>query len=69
MRRHIKSFLVLLAGAVCVVVGIAGLVLPIIPGIPILLLGLGLLLGPEAVQKIRIAVVQYVQSRWPWRRK
>ncbi len=68
MLHYIKSFLILLAGAVCIVVGIAGLVLPIIPGIPILLLGLGLLLGPEAVRKISTTVVQHVQSRWPWRK-
>ena len=68
MLRYVKSFFMLLAGAVCVVVGTAGLVLPIIPGIPILLLGLGLLLGPEAVQKLRKTVVQYVFNRWPWKK-
>ena len=35
--------LTLIAGVVCVVVGIAGTFLPIVPGVPILLLGLHLI--------------------------
>jgi uncharacterized protein YqgC (DUF456 family) len=43
MPRKLKGLLLLLAGVACVFVGLAGLVLPIVPGIPILLLGLHLI--------------------------
>ena len=40
-------------GVGCVLVGIVGLVLPIIPGVLLLLLGMSLLAGPVATQKLR----------------
>lgn len=43
MREKAKNALLLIAGVVCVIVGIAGIFLPIIPGVPILLLGLHLI--------------------------
>ncbi len=43
MREKAKNAIQLLAGVVCVVVGVAGIFLPIIPGVPILLLGLHLI--------------------------
>jgi len=43
VREKAKTIAMLIAGAVCVLVGIAGIFLPIIPGVPILLLGLHLI--------------------------
>jgi uncharacterized membrane protein YbaN (DUF454 family) len=43
MKNRLKGILVTVGGIVCIGVGLAGLVLPIIPGIPILLLGLHLM--------------------------
>ena len=43
MKDRVKGFLLMTGGIVCIGVGLAGLVLPIIPGIPILLLGLHLM--------------------------
>jgi uncharacterized membrane protein YbaN (DUF454 family) len=38
-----KTLFSLIAGVICVLVGVAGIFLPIIPGVPILLLGLHLI--------------------------
>jgi uncharacterized protein len=43
VREKAKNLLMLIAGGVCVIVGVAGIFLPIIPGVPILLLGLHLI--------------------------
>ena len=43
MKDRVKGILLTTGGIVCIGVGLAGLVLPVIPGIPILLLGLHLM--------------------------
>jgi uncharacterized membrane protein YbaN (DUF454 family) len=56
MRRSIRTA----GGLVLVVVGVAGLVLPVLPGIPILIAGLALL-GTE--HPVRVAIIRRLQ-RW-----
>jgi uncharacterized protein YqgC (DUF456 family) len=56
VRRSIRTG----AGLVLVVVGIAGLVLPVVPGIPIMIAGLALL-GTE--HPVRVAITRRLQ-RW-----
>ncbi len=43
MKDRLKGALYTLAGALCLLAGVAGVVLPIIPGIPLILLGLHLI--------------------------
>jgi uncharacterized membrane protein YbaN (DUF454 family) len=56
VKRSIRSA----AGLVLVVVGVAGLVLPILPGIPILIAGLALL-GTD--HPLRVAITRRLH-RW-----
>ena len=49
-----------IAGLVLIVVGIAGLVLPIIPGIPILIAGMALL---SADHPLRVVMTRHLR-RW-----
>jgi uncharacterized protein YqgC (DUF456 family) len=56
MRDSIRTA----AGLVLIVVGVAGLVLPVLPGIPILIAGLALL-GTD--HPVRVAVTRRLQ-RW-----
>ena len=56
VRRSIRTG----TGLVLVVVGLAGLVLPIVPGIPILIVGLALL-GTD--HPVRVAITRRLQ-RW-----
>jgi uncharacterized protein YqgC (DUF456 family) len=60
MFGYVKLLLVMMLGLGCIIVGIAGLVLPIIPGIPLILLGLVLILGREKMQKMR----EHVRRAW-----
>ena len=56
MRDSIRTA----AGLVLIVVGVAGLVLPVLPGIPLLIAGLALL-GTD--HPVRVAVTRRLQ-RW-----
>lgn len=64
MFGYVKLLLVMMLGLGCIIVGIAGLVLPIIPGIPLILLGLVLILGREKMQKMREIVMRYARCAW-----
>lgn len=63
MNQDMKSVVRMGCGAVVFVVGIAGLFLPIIPGIPLILLGIGLLFGVRVVRKIQVIVVGWWRGR------
>lgn len=56
------KYLQIAAGLALLAVGIAGLVLPIIPGVPLLVAGAALL-GP------RHPIVRPFSARWRWWRK
>ncbi len=56
MKRSIRTA----AGLVLLVVGVAGLVLPVLPGIPILIAGLALL---GADHPLRVAITRRLE-RW-----
>ncbi|MFN7975060.1 MAG: PGPGW domain-containing protein [Acidobacteriota bacterium] len=43
MTRHLKKMLILLAGALLIVLGVIGLMLPIVPQIPFFVAGLSVL--------------------------
>jgi uncharacterized protein YqgC (DUF456 family) len=58
MPRHLK----IAAGLALLIVGVAGLVLPIIPGVPLLVAGAAIL-GP------RHPIIRPFSVRWRWWRK
>ena len=52
MKEKMKRGVILFSSGVLVIIGILGIILPIIPGIPFLLLGLSFL-GLDATQYIK----------------
>jgi uncharacterized protein YqgC (DUF456 family) len=58
MLKHLQ----IVGGLALLVVGVAGLVLPIIPGVPLLIAGAALL-GP------RHPIIRPFNTRWRWWRK
>lgn len=49
---HAKSMVRHIAAYVCLVIGVAGLALPLLPGIPFLILGLSLLRPDHPVRRM-----------------
>jgi len=58
----IPRYLKIAAGLALVIVGVAGLVLPLIPGVPLLIAGAAIL-GP------RHPIIRPFSVRWRWWRK
>lgn len=61
MREHVKRFGKMIAGGVLIIVGLVGLVLPVLPGLLLIYLGLELL-GFGLV--IRELVIKYRKKYW-----
>ena len=62
MRRHAKRAMVIGAGWVLLLIGVTGVIMPILPGIPFLVVGL-LILSGEYVWAGRL--LGWVRSRFP----
>lgn len=62
MRRHVKHAMLIAAGWAFLLLGMTGFILPVIPGIPFLLVGL-LILSGEYVWAARLLTI--VRRRFP----
>ena len=69
MKQTVVSALRIAAGVVLVIIGIFGLVLPILQGILIILLGLALLsVDIPAVRRLRERLLRYIRDKRGGRR-